>query len=155
MLLTLCCHDQPSIALWPNWLVQFTSAEHSQKWAQHVCQNSPPVHATGFQTVSWGNKICANAFILYIYAANYFNLTSSLVLNMPDVSNVTWEGCGLPRLQKEVHNKHEIKRTDWWRGMYCLINHASDVLQISLMADLKKGQAHGVSFHKFIWKSFW
>ena len=96
MLLTLC-QGQPSIALWPNRLVQFTPTEHNRQWAQLVCQKSPPVHVLpAFKLFLGGIKSVPMPSIMYIYAANYPNLTSSLVPSVSAVSSGTSQQCGLP-----------------------------------------------------------
>ena len=96
MLLTLCCQGQPSIALWPNCLVQFTPTEHSGKWAQHVCQNSPSVHVLLAFKLFLRMIKPVSMLPFCMYAANYSNLTSSLVPSVSAVSSVMWQECGVP-----------------------------------------------------------
>ena len=96
MLLTLCFQGQPSIALWPNCLVQFTPTEHNGKWAQHVCQNSPSVHVLLAFKLFLRMIKPVSMLPFCMYAANYSNLTSSLVPSVSAVSSVMWQECGLP-----------------------------------------------------------
>ena len=71
-----CCWHyvvKASLPLYSEPNVWFSSHRQSttKKWTQHVGQNSQSVHATAFQSFSWGNISCPDASILYIYAANY------------------------------------------------------------------------------------
>ena len=66
-LIQVCCQDQPSIALWPNCLVQFTPTKHNRKWAQLVSQNSPSVHVLlAFKLFLGGIKSTLNNQVLLL-----------------------------------------------------------------------------------------
>ena len=73
-----------------------TPTEHNGKWAQHVCQNSPSVHVLLafklFRTMIKPVSMLPSC----MYAANYSNLTSSLVPSVSPVSSIMWQECGLP-----------------------------------------------------------
>ena len=91
------CVVKASLPLHSDPIVWFSSHPQSTTESGPACLIKLTINpcAAGVQMVSWGYKICANASILYIYAAHYSNLTSSMVPNVSDVLNITWQECGL------------------------------------------------------------
>ena len=70
--------------------------------------------------------MCAGSFGLVIMCSNEnFNHTLLKPVLCLFIF-IHWFLC----FQKETHNNYKIERTDWWIWMYCLINHASDVLRM-------------------------
>ena len=118
-----------NVALWHNCLGQFTLVEHNRKWTQDICHNSPSIHATGFQLVSWEYKYVAMlspcVFMLQTTPMWFHRLCQGCPM-CEESSGSSW---GSSRCQAERH---------WWEmaGTCITQQNRSTILQLVIIVAL-------------------